>query len=476
MKKEKFIPKTELEFKSLYEEGFSETNIYVQELQEKLIKAEEKLNTNSKNSSKPPSKDNNKRPNSRKKSGKSSGGQLGHKGSTLQLKEKPDTTILIEPKDCHCGHSFTSGEVIIGEERRQEIDISKPTTITTEYKSIKYICPICGEIHSGEFPTHINAPIQYGPNLKTYLVYLNNFQLLPYKRTVDLLASIHNLPISQGTIDNILEEFSNKVDTPIEIIKKAIIDSEKAHADESGLRSEGKRKWLHVIGNEKYTYYYFHESRGKNAVDAADVLPHFTGTLCHDFWTTYFKFDKCEHSLCNAHHLRELQGIIDNYGYSWAKEMKVFLEEAHKLVKKAKENEEKELSCIISEELKKEYDEIIKNGFIETPPAPPKEKGKRGRTPKGKALCLLERLQNHKKSVVDFICDFKKPFDNNLAERDVRMIKVKEKISGTFRSDKGAQRFCKIRSLISTAIKQNQNVFDSIKNIFLGKSFLENLN
>ena len=476
MTKEKFKGKTDEEFKTLYNEGFSATNIYVQDLQNQLIKAKEKLNTSSKNSSKPSSKDNNKRPNSRKKSGKPSGGQPGHKGSTLRLNDNPDTTILIEPTDCHCGHLFTGEEIIVSEERRQEIDIPKPITITKEYKSIKYICPVCGEIHSGEFPNHIKAPIQYGTNLKAYLVYLNNFQLLPYKRTVDLLANLHNLQISEGTIDNILEEFSGKIDTPIELIKKAIIDSEKAHADESGLRSEGKRKWLHVIGNENYTYYFFHKSRGKNAVDEADVLPHFKGTLCHDFWTTYFQFDKCEHSLCNAHHLRELQGIIDNYGYSWAKKMKSFLEKTNKLVKNAKENEREKLSDTILAKLDKEYDEIIKNAFIETPPPPPRKKGQRGRIPKGKALCLLERLNNYKDAIVDFITDFKKPFDNNLAERDVRMIKVKEKISGTFRSDKGAQRFCKIRSLISTAIKQNQNVFETIKNIFLGESFLENLN
>ena len=461
-------------FELIYQKGVDITFSYVDELQRKLANAEIKLNKNSTNSSKPPSTDYKKRPNSRSKSGKSNGGQLGHKGSTLKLNEDPDITIPLEPENCTCGHCFTGSELLINEERRQEIDIPKPVTITTEFRSLSYLCPVCGEIHSGAFPANINAPIQYGSNLKAYLIYLMNYQLLPYKRTVDLLANLHNLPISEGTIENILRDFSYRIDEPIEIIKQAIIDSENAHADESGLRSEGKRQWLHVIGNEQYTYYYFHESRGKNAVDEADVLPHFQGTLCHDFWTTYFKFDKCEHSLCNAHHLRELQGIIDNYGYSWAEEMKTFLESTHKLVKKAKENEQEKLSDIILENLNKEYDKIITNAFIETPPAPPKKKGKRGRPAKGKALCLLNRLKNYKEAVIDYIFDFNKPFDNNLAERDVRMMKVKQKISGTFRSDKGAQRFCKIRSFISTAIKQKQNIFDSINNIFLGESFLTN--
>jgi len=465
---------TKEDFNSIYKKGVDVTFLYVHELQNKLTNAEIKLNKNSQNSSKPPSTDRKKRPNSRTKSGKSSGGQLGHKGSTLKLNAEPNITITLEPENCSCGHVFKGSEVLINEERRQEIDIPKPVTITTEFRSLSYLCPVCGEIHSGAFPANINAPIQYGSNLKAYLIYLMNYQLLPYKRTVDLLANLHNLPISEGTIENILRDFSYRIDEPVEIIKQSIIDSENAHADESGLRSEGKRQWLHVIGNEQYTYYYFHASRGKNAVDEAGILPYFKGTLCHDFWTTYFKFDECEHSLCNAHHLRELQGIIDDYGYSWAKKMKSFLEETYQLVKDAKDNGNKHLSEAICYELNKRYDEIIRHAFIETPPPPLKKEGKRGRPAKGKALCLLNRLNNYKEAVIDYIFDFNKPFDNNLAERDVRMMKVKQKISGTFRSNKGAQRFCEIRSFISTAIKQKQNIFDSINNIFLGESFLEN--
>jgi len=466
---------TKDEFKNIYDQGFEDTWQEIKRLNKTVLDLQSRLKMDSTNSSKPSSTDiaKKKKNNSRKKSGKKSGGQPGHKGKSLSLNKEPDKTKKCDVGECQCGHHFNGDETVINVEKRQVIDIPQPVVETTEYIAVSYKCPECGNIHSAEFPKGVSAPVQYGNNLRSYVIYLMNYQFTPYKRTTDLLENLHNLPISEGTLANIIKDFAGRLDLPISFIKQQIIESEVVHLDESGLYVEGAREWLHVACTDLYTFYFPHKSRGKIALDEADILPNFIGTACHDHWKTYYSFDNCIHSLCNAHHLRELQGIIDKYNYEWAIEMKKLLSYAKKQVDAAVEKEEMFLTSEKIAEIERNYKKIIKNGYLKTPKPPVKETGKRGKQGRGKALCLLDRLSQKKKEVLDFIYDFTRPFDNNQAERDIRMIKIKQKISGTFRSKKGSENFCKIRSYISTAIKHEENVFDAIKDIYTGSSFLE---
>lgn len=471
MKKDRL---TQEEVNAVYAKGSAAVWQVIDQLQDRMHELERRLGLNSSNSSKPPSTDldKKKKNNSREKGNRKPGGQQGHEGKTLNQVEDPDHIVSHEPDGCDCGHQFTGTEKVLGTERRQVVDIPRPQVKITEYQAVTYQCPSCGQIHSGTFPDEVKAPVQYGSNLQAYVVYLMNYQLLPYKRTADLLKNLHNLPISEGTLRNILSRFANLVKTPVEVIKQEIINSEVAHFDESGFYCEGDRNWLHVASTELLTFYFHHISRGLDAVRDADILPKFKGTACHDFWKTYYHFMECEHSLCNAHHLRDLQGIVDSAGFNWPGEMKAFLKETKKTVDNAKAGNMSKLSRKTIKKLEAEYQSIIDKGYKEIPPPPERKPGQRGKLKKGKVRNLLERLDHRRAEVLDFAYDFNKPFDNNQAERDIRMMKVKQKISGTFRSADMAQGFCTIRSYLSTAIKQGLNVFDTIADGFQGKFFV----
>jgi transposase len=434
-----------------------------------------RLGLHSQNSSKPPSTDlaKRKRNNSRESSSRKSGGQPGHQGHTRAQVENPDEVISCELADCNCGHQFTGDEELLKSECRQLIDIPPPQVQVSEYQANTYRCPGCGEKNKATFPSEIKAPVQYGNNLQAYVVYLMNYQLLPYKRTADLLLNLHELPISEGTLRNIQQRFAENIETPVEMIKQSLCDADLVHFDESGLYASGKRDWLHVASNDTHTFYFHHESRGFEALEAAGILAKFKGVACHDLWKTYYKYTECVHSLCNAHHLRDLQGIIDSSNFIWPIKMKAFLKKTKKLVDEAKSENKAELSETLIKELQVEFQSILDIGEAETPPPPERQSGQRGQVAKGKSRNLLERFDHRREEITDFFDDFDRPFDNNQAERDIRMVKVKQKISGTFRNTKMAQNFCMARSFISTATKQGLNVFDAIASAFTGQFLIQ---
>lgn len=429
---------------------------------------------NSANSSKPPSTDigKKKKNNARGTTDKKPGGQRGHKGTGLVQVEKPDKTVNLTPKKCSCGYSFNGTEKKMNEEKRQVFDIPTPKVEVIEYLSAVYECPHCNCKHQKEFPESVKAQAQYGNTLKSFAVYLMNYQLLPYKRTSELFGDLYNLPISQGTLHNILNDYDQLLDGPIDLIKRMIINSETVHFDESGFYTEGGRDWIHVASTESLTYYHYHKSRGLEALKDAGILDYFQGTAVHDYWSTYYKYENCEHSLCNAHHLRDLQGIFDSAELEWAKEMKKLLSEMKIEVDKAKAKNKSHLPESICNELVSKFQELIDLGYKSTPLPKIKEKDVRGKQKRGKALCFLDRLSKRKNEILDFIFDFSKPFDNNQAERDIRMTKIKQKISGTFRNSTMARVFCRIRSFISTAIKYSQNVLQAISKIYNNEVFL----
>ncbi len=343
----------------------------------------------------------------------------------------------------------------------------------TEHQSVVKVCPHCGAENRAEFPSEVSQPTQYGTNVKAHATYLTNYHHLPLERTAQFFDDVFGHRVSEGVILGANVEEAEHVTPSNETVKQQLIDAEVTNFDESGLRVEGKGQWLHVASTPELTYYEVHEKRGREGMDAIGILPEFQGTAVHDHWKSYFTYTQCDHGLCNAHHLRELECVAEQYQQTWAEEMGALLRDINEDVKQTR------MSCDHLEAQKisqyeARYDAILEVGFRANPPPPeetqqPKKRGKRKQSPPKN---LLDRLQKYKTEVLRFMGDFRVPFDNNQGERDIRMMKVKQKVSGTFRTKTGAKQFCRIRGYISTARKQGVNVLDALKRAFQGSPFI----
>jgi transposase len=445
----------------------------IQEKKRLFQRLENKLAKDSHNSSKPPSSDGFKKrrktKSQRKKSNRSAGGQKGHKGFTLQMVDDPDhiEKCKLETENCHCGRSLTD-KTAIGYEKRQVFDIPKPRLEVTEYQAEIIACD-CGARHVAPFPDDVTAPVQYGRRIKSQIIYFMNYQFIPYDRMGEIIYDLYGQNISLGTLFNYNHSCYNLLEEPENSIKNNIIQSKVAGFDESGASVNGKNFWIHSSSTDDYTYYGCHEKRGKEAMDAIDILPRFNGRAVHDHWKSYFKFG-CDHALCNSHHLRDLEYIDEQYEQSWAGNMIKLLLEIKDTVDTAKLQVNcNSLEDSVLEGFEKRYKQILQEGYEANPP--PKvehEKKKRGRVKQSEPLNLLNRLKDYSKETLAFMYDFDVPFDNNLSERDIRMIKLRLKISGTFRNKLGADIFCRIRGYISTARKQGINVLDAIEGLYAG--------
>jgi transposase len=433
------------------------------QLKARISDLEIKLNKNSQNSSKPPSSDGQKKkPNPkslREKSGRSSGGQKGHKGRTLRQVENPAEVHIYKVDECSGCQNGLSEILSSAFEKRQVFEIPEPKIEVIEHRAEKKTCPACGKNNTAIFPDDVVAPVQYGPRFKGFVTYAQNYQLVPAERLTEFLFDIYGVSISQGTVFSIAQRAHENLDAFESHIKQLLIDSRTLHADETGYRVENKLFWLHSASTDKLTHYGVSEKRGQEATDAIDILPNFKGTLVHDCWSPYFKLD-IKHALCNAHLLRELNGIIENTNHSWAVDMRQILRGANKNVS---ESETGRLTDLQLKILSAEYRRIIEIGFIET--------GGSGPVDRTDSRRLWERFLLRDHQILLFAKDRDVPFDNNQAERDIRMVKVKQKISGCFRSVQGAEQFARIRSYISTAKKQGQNILEALQNIFLGNPF-----
>lgn len=436
-------------------------------LEEEVTKLKNQINKDSHNSSKPPSSDLYRKPhNLRKKSNRRSGGQQGHHGSTLEMSDTPDSIVEYAVSGrCSCGCCLD--EVAAQEfERRQEIDIPQVKPKITEHRVQIKKCPGCGKVYRGEFPSHIKAPVQYGAGAKAAGVYLNQYQLIPLERTGELLRHLFHLPISEGSLVTFAQQAYQRLEKTEQDIVEQIRAAEVGHFDETGLYVEKKRGWLNVAGTQRLTRYFFHDKRGKEAMDAADILPHFNGTAVHDGLKAYFLYT-CKHALCNVHHLREMKFQVEQCHQQWAKDMTRHLLDIKEQVAIAKGKNETHLSHQILAEFEKLYDQIIEQGYKNNPVVPVECKpGKRGRKAQSSTRNLLDRFKKYRTAVLLFMHDFNVPFDNNPAERDGRMVKVQQKISGCFRSRQGAYTFCRIRSFISTIRKHGLDVYEELTKIF----------
>jgi transposase len=445
----------------------------IQEQEKRIRDLEAVIKKDSHNSSKPPSSDGyGKRTlKQNKKSGRRPGGQRGHEGNTLRMVSEPDAVVVHKVGICvKCGRSLRSKEVI-GYDRRQVFDIPPIKVEVTEHRAEIKACDRCGEVNTAAFPKDVTHKVQYGNRLKAYAVYIKNYGLLSYERAAELCEDLFSVPLSPGTLVNIDRSCSERLEEFVAGIKQKIISSPIAHFDETGMRVEGKLHWLHVASTNELTYYMPHQKRGSNATDEIGILPNYRGKAVHDGWSSYFKY-LCDHVLCNAHHIRELTFIYEHYGQQWAQDMTEFLLE----VKERKERTEgKGFDTGTIKEYENRYRRIVAAGMRANPPPVDDGKKKRGRKKKSDALNLLERLKRYEEATLAFMYDFAVPFDNNLGERDIRMMKVQQKISGTFRSFDGALSFCRIRSYISTVKKQGMNVIMAIQDAFAGGTLLPHL-
>jgi transposase len=433
---------------------------------------------NSKNSSKPPSSDGYKKPHPtslRNLSGsKKNGGQEGHEGHTLEPVEEPDHIKMYEVKECSSCHAALEDEKVIGYEKRQVFDIPPIRVEVTEHQAEIKDCPHCGKRNRAEFPPEVSQPVQYGCRIKSWAVYFNNYHFIPLERTCEIFEDLVDHRLSEASVLQANTELSECIRPACEVIKKLLIAADVVNFDESGLRVEGKLNWLHVASSAHLTYYEVHRKRGKEAMDHIGILPEFRGVAVHDHWAPYFHYDKCHHSLCNAHHLRELIFIHECYNQEWSREMKELLLEIKEHVECSCQHSD-QLDPKKVEEFENCYHEIIKKGIEANPPPAPEQipkKKKKGKVKQSPPKNLLDRLKDHNQHVLAFMYDFRVPFDNNQGERDIRMVKVKQKVSGSFRTREGAENFCRIRGYISTARKNGRNVIDAIEDAFNGVPFI----
>jgi len=421
-----------------------------------------RLNLNSKNSSKPPSSDpnRNKDKKNRNVGDKKPGGQPGHPGTTLEPVKDPDIIepILVELSDLPKGNYRE-----VGYETRQVIDL-KITRCVTEYQA-QILEDESGKRYTASFPEGVDRHVQYGKELKAHAIYLSQHQLIPYKRISEYFQDQAGIPIGTGSIFNFNNEAFNRLATFDKIVKEQLIASPVCHVDETGINKNGDRIWLHCVSNDKFTSYFPHEKRGGEAIDAMGIIPSFEGVLVHDHWKPYFNYN-CLHSLCNAHHLRELERAYEQDNQQWAQDMKNLLLKINNTV----DHHDGKLPEKISQSFIKDYRDIIKKAQYECPPPDETKrvKGKRGRMKRSKARNLLERLSNFELETLRFMYDPLIPFTNNRGENDIRMTKVQQKISGCFRSMEGALIFCRIRGYISTCKKNNVHASEALRLLLNG--------
>jgi len=443
----------------------------VAQLEVRVKHLEDRLAKNSQNSSKPPSSDGYSKPNpqSRREKGKRNrGGQKGHSGTTLRQVNTPDHIIDHIASSCgQCGNILKRSKEV-GCEIRQVFDIPILKINVTEHRSHKKCCGRCGFTTAGTFPVEAHQAVQYGPRSKSLMVYMSQYQLLPYARLKEFFVDLFGQSISEGTLVNVNQEMHNKLEKTELRIRGLLKKSGSLHVDETGCKIDKKTYWLHVASTEKLTYYDVHTKRGIEAIDAIGLLSDYKGTLIHDHLKAYFKYGK-SHSLCNAHHLRELTFIQERYQCKWAKDMETFLLTTKKRVELHYQETGK---CLPEKELKRyycKYKKIVTQGRVESPCAEKTVPIKKGRQKESTARNLLNRLREFGGATLAFMFDPRIPFDNNQAERDIRMTKVKQKISGCFRSDTGAKVFCRVRGYVSTMKKNGVGILAALHNALTNK-------
>jgi transposase len=431
------------------------------QLQRRNAELEALVAKDSHNSSRPPSTDPPwaKRTKSlRRPSGKRPGGQAGHHGETLRLSARPDRTVEHRPRECRGCHAPLDSGRVVRHPRQQVWEVVPAKLKVTEHRLAVLRCGRCGKTTRGEFAGSVRSGVRYGPGVKARVLYFQQYRLLPYQRTSEAMRDLFGCRLSPGTVANIVRECAaGLVETELKI-KKKLRRSPVIHADETGLRVEGKLAYVHVASTPHLTHYAAAAHRGRTAIDEINVLPAYRGTCVHDGLLSYTHYTRCRHALCGVHLLRELTFFeeVSPETKAWAAPIKEMLLEMKAEVERVAARGEKRLPTERLAELVASYDRLVANGLrAEPPPEVPEQVRKQARN-------LLLRLERRKEEVLRFLSDFTVPFDNNQAERDLRMIKLQQKTSGCFRTEEGPRRFCRIRSYISTMRKQGRGVLKAL--------------
>ncbi len=369
-----------------------------------------------------------------------------------------------------CAHCHTPlGNVPASDyEKRQVFDLPVVQIEVTEHQAEIKVCPACGQTTTAPFPPEVTQPAQYGPRLKTQAVYFNVYHLIPLERTTEIFDDLYAQPVAEDTLRHATAQMAEQVEPVNQAIADHLREAEVVNADETGLRVAGQLHWLHTASTDTLTHYTVHAKRGTPAMEAAGILPHLNGTLVHDHLKSYYKVHAGPHALCNAHHLRELRFVHEQYAQAWAAQMSVLLVDIKTAVEQTRPHQD-HLPAERLAEFEQRYAAILADGLAVNPAPDPPPKGRRPK--QSQARNLLDRLSNHQQEVLAFMYDFRVPFDNNQAERDLRMAKVKQKISGGFRTLTGAAEFCAVRGYISTMRKQGRPVMEALEAAHRGTPF-----
>jgi transposase len=414
----------------------------------------------------------------RRRTGKKVGGQVGHRGSTLRRVGRPDRVVTYRPQHCGRCAAALSDCRVTAVERRQVFELPPVRVEVTEHRVETRRCAACGERTKAAFPREVRAPAQYGEGVRARATYLHKYQLLPFARTAEAMRELFGCALSPGTLHTTRGRLAGKLVGAEARIKAALRAAEVIGADETGLRVAGHSHWIHVARTDELTHYAADARRGKLAMDAIGILPSFTGVCVRDGWFSYDEYRQARHALCNVHLLRELLYVeeVAAEQQQWTRPLAKLLLDIKAEVERAREQGETKLSDKQLATFTARYDRLVKRAARLNPP-PKAEKPdvllKRYKVVRAKrrdpARPLISRLQTRREQVLRFMTDFRVAFDNNATERDIRMVKLQQKISGCFRTEDGAAAFCRIRSYLSTARKQGYGVLAALVRAFRGK-------
>lgn len=446
-------------------------------LEARVSALEAQIAKNSSNSHKPPSSDgpakSNRTQSERTSSGKKPGGQPGHSGGTLKRSLTPDTHVLHDVRECGRCHHDLSHQKADSVEERQIFDLPPMAIACASHSREIKKCTHCAHVNAAPWPGLLaseTGAVIYGERFRSFCVYLTQAQLLPYKRAMDLIDDLLGHRPSAGSLVAWTQKaFSALADTDKLVANLLATNLDSVHFDETGLRCEKRNRWLHSASNEHLTHFAFHHKRGTEAIEEIGILPRFKGTAIHDRWKPYFQYLLCDHGLCGAHLLRDCRFAWKEEKERWAGSMHSFLAEACAAVNRAAAQGRTRFNSHTIQWWEDRYDAILRAGLrLHASKKPMPRTGERGRIKQRFGKNLIDSLTEHRESVLRFLRDFSVPFTNNQAERDVRMSKVKLKVSGCFRSEAGARHFCRIRGYLSTARKQGWNLLEALTSAFLG--------
>jgi transposase len=435
------------------------------EAQARIAELEARLKSNSGNSSKPPSSDGLAKPaprSLRKKSGRKPGGQAGHRGSTLELVAKPDRTVPHRPSCCSgCGTGL-AGAAEVGVERRQVTDLPPISPVVTEYQMFALECGSCGTVTKAAAPEGVSAPVQYGPMIRALIVYLYVGQFLSKDRARAAMADLFGVKLSGGTVASVIRGCARGLGGFLDDVRAGLAASGVVNFDETGMRVAGKLHWVHSASTGACSLFVAHERRGVVAMNAMGVLPDFAGVAQHDAWAPYDTYG-CEHALCGAHLLRELQAVIDTSGegHCWAEQAMTALLTLKKAVDEAIEDGLEGIDAGLLAEQTTNFTHAALIAINDT-------RDRHGALAK-KHNALARRIRDRHADYLRFCSDFTVTFDNNAAEREIRMVKLRQKISGSMRTLTGAEQFCAIRSYTATAAKHGIGLLDALTTLAAGK-------